>query len=248
MAIIRSILILLLISCSLPLVAQVNYSNLEFIENRGQWDGRIGYKVDFGNGSFFLQKKGFTVLLHDQKDMNRILDAMHGHDSSSSTKKNVPVSPFGAKAGSNASAKNPFDLVVHSHAYIVNFENANENAEIVPDKPLPTYNNYFIGNDPSKWAADCKIYQGITYKNIYPNIDLRYYTDEGKIKYNLVVHPGANPDMIRMKYTGANKLMIKNNQLITHTTVGDVKELSPFFLPGWQERKNRCGLQIQDRP
>ena len=31
--------------------------------------------------------------------------------------------------------------------------------------------------------SDCKIYGGVTYKNVYPNIDVRYYSDAGsKIK------------------------------------------------------------------
>ena len=73
----------------------------------------------------------------------------------------------------------------------------NESTEIIPDKPLDTYNNYFIGNDSTKWARNCRIYQGVTYKNIYPGIDLRYYTDNGKLKYDLIIHPGADPKILQ---------------------------------------------------
>ena len=44
-------------------------------------------------------------------------------------------------------------FTIHSHAYKVEFLNGNKIAEVIPDKPLPGYNNYFIGNDPSKWAS-----------------------------------------------------------------------------------------------
>ena len=56
--------------------------------------------------------------------------------------------------------------------------------------------------------------QGVTYKNIYPGIDLRYYTDNGKLKYDLIVHPGANPDNIAMQYEGLDGLTVTNNRLI----------------------------------
>jgi gliding motility-associated-like protein len=185
------------------------YSNLEFVENKGQWDEKVRFKANIGTGSFFLHRNGFTVLLHNPDDMRQ--DGQFHHGGFSQQRKTSRAS----------------SLVLHSHAYRVSFLNADENAEILPDKALPTYNNYYIGNDRSKWATECKIYQGITYKNIYPNIDLRYFTDNGVLKYNLIIHPGANPDQILLNYEGAGSLSIKKNELTIHTSVGDVKEMVP---------------------
>ena len=67
---------------------------------------------------------------------------------------------------------------------------ANENAQIVPDKELAFYANYFIGNDPSKWATHARVFQALLYKNIYPNIDVRYYSENGRLKYDLIVRSG----------------------------------------------------------
>ena len=116
---------------------------------------------------------------------------------------------------------------MHSHLYEVEFLNSSEDVEIKGDKALDTYNNYFIGNDSSKWRSNCKIYQAIVYKNIYPNIDLRYYTENDQLKYDLVVHPGGNPDNIVMKYKGADKLLVRKGQITIHTSVGDVREMIP---------------------
>ncbi|MGZ8517581.1 MAG: DUF7948 domain-containing protein, partial [Chitinophagaceae bacterium] len=99
---------------------------------------------------------------------------------------------------------------------------------IIADKPVPSYNNYFIGDDPSKWATDCKIFQGITLKNVYPNIDVRYYSGNGSVKYDLIVHPGGNPADIALKYDGADALEIKNKELIIKTSVGELKEHNPY--------------------
>ena len=140
-------LVFALILTALKTAAQNGYSNLEFIENKGQWDKQVNFKANIGTGSFFIQKKGFTVLLHNTNDLMR-LRRMHSR----------PVNKELSLASKNNKAKNPAEEIsdssqmLHSHAYRVSFLDANENVEIVPDKPLPTYNNYFIGNDPSKWA------------------------------------------------------------------------------------------------
>ena len=114
------------------------------------------------------------------------------------------------------------------------FAGGNENAQIVPDKKIQTVNNYFIGNDPSRWASNCGVYQAVTYKNVYPNVDVRYYIEEGRLKYDLIVYPGAELSRIMMNYAGVDKLSVKNGELIIKTSVGETKELAPYayqFLP-----------------
>ncbi|HTQ27968.1 MAG TPA: hypothetical protein VMI35_07565, partial [Puia sp.] len=208
-------------------VAQEGSSNLEFVENKGQWDNRVRFKADISNGHFFLQQHGFTVLMYNDADMYRLRESVHGHASNGASGQ-ASLQALITKSGA-ATTVSPVTghLTVRSHAYQVGFVDASTDVEIVPDKPLPTYNNYFIGKDPSKWASNCRVFQGVTYKNIYPNIDVRYYTDGGNLKYDLILHPGANPNRIAMKYIGADRMSLKNNQLTTHTSVSDVKGLEP---------------------
>lgn len=184
------------------------YGILEFIENKGQWNNEIKFKSEVASGTFFIRTGGFTVLQHNSQDLQKLQDITHGHLLNSTDKSS--------------------SFTLHSHAYKVDFAGAADNFEILPDKPQPYYNNYFIGNDPTKWASNVKVYQGITLKNIYPNIDVRYYSEAGTLKYDLVVKPGGNPGKIVLKYTGADKLEIKNNELHVKTSVGDIKELNPY--------------------
>ena len=67
-----------------------------------------------------------------------------------------------------------------------------------------------------------------TYADVYPNIDVRYYSDAGRLKYDFIVHPGGNPEYIAMRYDGPKELLIKDRKLIIKTPVGDVQELSPY--------------------
>lgn len=202
--------------------------NLEFIQNKGQWDSRVKYTGGMGAASFFLQQQGYKIILNNPTDLNTIADYFGGHKTGN---KNSPSSKLlnnddGGGAGGNGNTKDK--LVLHSHAYDVIFLGSSEHAEIIPDKPLSNYNNYFIGNDPQKWATNCKIFSAITYKNIYPNIDARYYTNDGKLKYDLIVRPGGDINKIALQFNGVDGLSIKNGDLIVKTSVGDVSELSPI--------------------
>src|SRR5687767_8029894 len=125
------------------------------------------------------------------------------------------------------------------------FVGAAENTQIIPDKGIATFNNYFIGNDPSKWASNCKVYQAVTYKNIYPNIDVRYYVENGRLKYDLIVHPGGDLSKIVMNYQGVEKLRVKNGELIIQTSVGETKELAPYSYQFSQNSKVTVDCRYQ---
>ena len=193
-------------------------AQLQFIENKGQWDSKVNFKADVQSGSFFMEDNGFTVLQHNTNDLSAMAGLAHGHLSTESCEK-----------GSEKKTVTPSqNFTLRSHAYNVHFEGALKNVLISPDKPLPTYNNYFLGNDPAKWQSNCKIYQAVTYKNMYPNIDVRYYTDAGTLKYDIIVRPGGNVNDIALRYDGIDKLEVKNKELVIGTSVGEVKELYPY--------------------
>jgi gliding motility-associated-like protein len=258
---------LILVAAALHSAAQ---SNIEFVENKGQWDSRVRFKGEINVGAFFLEKGGFTVLLNNPDDLARLTNAHHGVPGAASggngasgespagkdTKNKTiaavsgaPVNGGGATGGSGpGGTPAPGDIMVRSHAYRVSFLGASEDAVIVPDKPLPSYNNYFIGHDPSKWAGHCNIYQGITYQNIYPNIDIRYYTYNEQLKYDIIVHPGGDISQVRMRYDGADNLSVKKSQLIVNTSAGPVTELAPYsYSSGLQGRVDvRCKYSIRD--
>jgi gliding motility-associated-like protein len=202
---------ILLVCFLLPATAlKAQYNNIEFIENKGQWDKRIKFSGQVAAGLFYVEQNGFMVVQHNPEDWAKVGQLTHSHEA-----KNFQVLKDG-------------NVTIRSHAYEVDFLNGSKNPEIIPDKALPGYNNYFIGNDPSKWAADCKVYQGITTKNVYPNVDVRYYSDRSAVKYDLIVKPGADISRIALKYRGADKLELKNKELIIKTSVGDLRELNPY--------------------
>ncbi len=204
--------------------------NLEFVENKGQWDKNIQFKGQLQTGSFALKPDGgykMTLLNHD--DLTALGEFVHGHKTeqirgSSGGSGDKEQTTFSSKTAPTTNN----DFIVHGHVYEVKFLNANPNPIVVPDKIQSSYNNYFIGNDKSKWAGGCKIYAAITYKNIYPNIDIRYYTDKGQLKYDIIVNPGGDINRVALYVDGVDALKLKDEQLTFRTSVDEVKEAIPY--------------------
>jgi len=195
---------------------------LEFVENKGQWANNIAFKGDLRTGAIALKPDGgYRMLQHNQQDLDAIHNFYHPHDKLSIEKSMTTK-----------------ELGLHSHVYEVSFLGCNPHPQAITEKPQDTYNNYYIDNDKSKWASGCKIYQAITYKNIYPNIDIRYYTGNGTLKYDLIVNPGGNPNQIAMVFDGADDLKIKKGKLEIKTSVSTVNELEPYtFQPSENGKK-----------
>lgn len=252
----KSLIVIISLLCSaMQMTAQEGSATFEFIENKGQWDKQVRFRGDFNTGSFFLQKNGFTVMQHNGDDLQKYFTRHHEVEDDPGKRPDRPIpTSTAARTSTSTSSTTPVTeaaaQMIRTHAYRVQFAGANENCEIVPEKQVPTHTNYFLGNDPSKWASDVSTYGAIVYKDIYPNIDIRYYSDYGRLKYDLIVRPGGDVSKIVMKYEGAEKLTIKKNELYIKTSVGDVKELYPYsyeFNMTTGKKEVKCSYELVDK-
>lgn len=207
----RLITTIVAVATSLVLTAQ-DYNNIEFIENKGQWDDQVKFKGEVYAGAVFVRSTGFTILQHNQQDFAALIDYSHGHN----------------KMAAASLTRADGTKTIRSHAYNVDFIGASPGMQVIPDKVIPAYNNYFIGNDPSRWGSECRIYQAITLREVYPGVDVRYYTDNGRLKYDIIARPGADISRIALKYEGVDKIQVKNRELVVSTSVGDLRESSPY--------------------
>lgn len=68
-----------------------------------------------------------------------------------------------------------------------------------------------------------KGFKKITYKGLYPGIDVEYIFPEGKtgLKYNLIVHPGADLSRAKLLYSGARKMWLTGaGEIVTKSRLG----------------------------
>ena len=86
--------------------------------------------------------------------------------------------------------------------------------------------NYYLANCPDG-IFHVKTYSKITIKSIYPGIDWTLYFDEKSgLKYDFIIHPGANPANIRLNWKGATEIKELNEgrELLIKTPFGSIKE------------------------
>ncbi len=78
--------------------------------------------------------------------------------------------------------------------------------------------NYILG--AGSWT-DVPSFNAIVYSSIYPGIDLKYFlTDEG-LKYEFLVHAGANPNLIVITINGAGPLSVHPTEVVSEGLFSD---------------------------
>jgi len=83
---------------------------------------------------------------------------------------------------------------------------ASETSEATGLDELPGKVNYFIGNRPSAWRRNVPTYAKVKLADVYPGIDCVYYGKQGQLEYDFIVGAGADPDQIRLRFRGIEKL------------------------------------------
>lgn len=116
---------------------------------------------------------------------------------------------------------------VHYHAYRMTMIGSSS----IPqgETQLPSYYNYFVGDDPSRWRSHVEGYAVVRYSELYPGIDLEVYAATSGVKYNFIVHPGGDPSQIKIRYDGTDAVKVdRKGNLHISTTVRDVVEFAPY--------------------
>lgn len=124
----------------------------------------------------------------------------------------------------NPNSKQKEKLVIYQ-----TFINANTSAELRGYNKQKTKFNYLIGNNPENHFSDINTYSEILYKDIYKNIDIKYFINNGNIKYDIIVRAGAVIEDIKIAYSGIDALFInQKKQLEIKTAYGTLIEEIPL--------------------
>jgi gliding motility-associated-like protein len=196
--------ILLFVSIIFPTIL-FSQIPVEFIENKGQWDQKALYKAEIQGGALWLESNAFTYDFISQEDLDDFSVGWHGEN----------------REAFAESAR------FRHHVYKVVFEGASSETQYTSKENLKKYNNYFIGSDPSKWAGKVPVSKRVYGKDLYPGIDLETYSSNGHLKYDFIVHPGADPSQLSMRYEGV-EIAIKKQHLEIAMSIGMVIENEPI--------------------
>ena len=166
-----------------------------FIENKGQFNAVMNESVKFafesGRENVYFTNTGLVYKLIKKHGLT--------HDQREKLEKGKDIHP------------KPDDI----HYVKMSWLNSNPEMSIVESEKQT---HYFTYGGP-EWNAST--YKKITYKNVYDKIDIEYvFTDqyEHGIKYNVILHPGADVSKIKIAYTGdVDGIKISKGNVIVKT-------------------------------
>ena len=189
---------------------------LLFIPNQGQFDSRVVYAVQGRDKSIFFTEQGLTVVLTDKPV-------------AASARKDDRLRRIGSPEPVAYTPKKRWALKL-------DFVDANPQARPETLEPADTLISYFKGR-PEEWRTGLRASRRIIYRNLWPGIDLIYSGTVNRLKYDFIVHPGADPDRIRLAWRGADSVQVtEEGQLAVFTPLGTLRDEMP---KAWQEDKGR---------
>jgi hypothetical protein len=74
---------------------------------------------------------------------------------------------------------------------------------------------------------DAHRYGEVVRKAVYPGVDVRYYVEHDKPRYDFLVEPGARPDSVALKFEGADKVTVEKGAIVLGTQLGEVRHARP---------------------
>lgn len=197
---------------------------IKFTENLGQWDKNILFSSQMDGGAFFIESNCISFNFYDKR---RFRD-LH-------------------LAGVRKEKVKPSKIT--GHAFKVYFEGCNPQPKVEKLQTGTDYENFFLGNDKSKWKSGVKNYHQVWLRDLYPNIDYEIFTAVNGFKYNFHVKPRANPANIKLKYVGVDKIKIKDSALVIKLAVNEVIEHKPYayqFIKG-KFKTVECKYVLNDK-
>jgi len=89
----------------------------------------------------------------------------------------------------------------------IDLENGNDAAPEGKEE-MPWRSNFFMGSNPAAWRTGVPNYREIVYGNVWYGIDLVYRVGSTGLKYDIIVHPGADPKSIGFGVDGSSGLSL----------------------------------------
>jgi gliding motility-associated-like protein len=178
---------------------------IAFIPNHNQWNEHVLYRAEISSGVAFFEANKITYAYYSSEDVKRAHEESH-HMSDS-------VLAMGPEN-------------IRCFAFEVEFVNAQQ-AIIQPTSQKKHNVNYFIGNDESQWANNVPVFEKLEYGEIYPGIDVQYYSSGNQLKYDFIVAAGSDPSKIVMQYNGQKSISLDHGALLVDIGFTTIEEVIP---------------------
>ena len=94
---------------------------------------------------------------------------------------------------------------------------ANPRLRIRGEQMLAARHHYLTGSKAARWHTDIPTYAKVRYTEVYPGIDMVFYGQGKQLEYDFEVAPGADPENIRLGFSGTGNITIdRHGRLLLH--------------------------------
>lgn len=127
------------------------------------------------------------------------------------------------------------------------FENTSVNKQLISFDKQGCNINYIKGGENGVMGIDgISDSKGIEYINIYDNVDIKFYNNGTNLKYDYVLHKGADLKNIKITCEGVQKLEINSKgDLIITTPWGKLTEILPESYQLINEKKINVNVRFK---
>jgi hypothetical protein len=183
-----------------------------FEQNQGQTDAQV---------KFLSRGNGYTVFLTSTE---AVLSLRRPRESTRSSR-TAHLLKGQTQARTSPGQGEQQSLVLHLQPI-----GANAAPRIIGESALPGTVNYLRGNAAKNSLEGIATYRRVRYEDVYPGIDLIYYDNGHQLEYDVVVAPGADPDRVRLRFSGADTPRIEaSGDLVLHTAMGELRQPAPLI-------------------
>lgn len=176
----------------------MNVLPLCFEINKGQTSSEVKYLARAQNSTLFLTKEKAIVVLNKYSNMlNNNVDELM-------------TTPFNNSGN------------ICSKFFSIKPKNSNLNANVTGIDKLPGIVSYFKGINSNNLTTNIPTFKKVKYEEIYPNIDMIYYSCNNKFEWDFLIKPGGDTDKITLEFEGSDKLEINEmGDLLMYLEVED---------------------------
>ena len=121
--------------------------------------------------------------------------------------------------------------VTESYHFDMRFLNSSPDVKVIGVDEQETKFDYYLAHCPDG-ILGAKSYSKIRYSNIYPNVDLEFYYDGGKMKYNFIVRRGGNVGDIKIAWHGVENLELSDAGITFSAGEFDFVDMPPVSQSG----------------
>lgn len=135
-------------------------------------------------------------------------------------------SSLGPLSGRGGSVPTPRETALLRMQLVGASPTARPEAEV----PLQGKANYLVGDRPSDWKTGVPTYGRVTYREVYPGIDVSYYGDQGQFEYDFIVAAGTDPSIVTLGFEGAQAVTLDDRGDLVLTVAGaELRQSAPVI-------------------